>query len=216
MVNSSRDEDIIKNLGLVHSIARRFIGRGVDYDDLYQAGCIGLIKAVDNFDKERGFSFSTYAVPVIMGEIKRIFRDGGAIKVSRAIKEKSVYVQSVREKFKAKEKREPTITELAEITNTSIEELSQILNILLPVMSLSADFDNEYDIPIDDGDNVFDRITVRQAISGLSKNEILLIRYRYFEGKTQVESAKLLGISQVQVSRREKAVLEKLKIKLSA
>lgn len=216
MVNSSRDEDIIKNLGLVHSIARRFIGRGVDYDDLCQAGCIGLIKAVDNFDKERGYSFSTYAVPVIMGEIKRIFRDGGAIKVSRAIKEKSIYVQSVREKFKAKEKREPTITELAEITNTSIEELSQILNILLPVMSLSADFDNEYDIPIDDSDNVFDRITVRQAISGLSKNEILLIRYRYFEGKTQVESAKLLGISQVQVSRREKAVLEKLKIKLSA
>lgn len=219
MVENSRDRQICDNLGLVHSIAHRFLGRGVDYEDLFQAGCIGLIKAVDNFDKERGFALSTYAVPVIMGEIKRLFRDGGAIKVSRALKEKSLYVQGVREKFKEKEEREPTVSELSSLTDIPSEELAEILNVLTPIMSLSIDTEDgssELDIPVDDSDRMFDRISVRQALSTLSKQELLLVKYRFYEGKTQVETACLLGISQVQVSRREKALLEKLKTKLSA
>ena len=99
MVKDSRNQMIEDNIGLVHSIAKRFVGRGVDYEDLFQTGCIGLIKAVDHFDESKGFRFSTYAVPVIMGEIKRIFRDGGAIKVSRALKEKSMKAQLLRERF---------------------------------------------------------------------------------------------------------------------
>ena len=99
MVTLTREEKIENNIGLVHSIAARFKGRGVDYEDLFKNGCVGLIKAVDNFDESKGFAFSTYAVPVIMGEIKRIFRDGGAIKVSRALKEKAIKAQSVRDKF---------------------------------------------------------------------------------------------------------------------
>ncbi len=108
---TDRDKMIENNIGLVHSIANRFKGRGVDYDDLFQSGCVGLIKAVDNFDESRGFAFSTYAVPVIMGEIKRIFRDGGAVKVSRSLKEKAIKAQSLREKFINDKMREPTVTE---------------------------------------------------------------------------------------------------------
>lgn len=115
MVKQNRDDMIVSNIPLVHSIANRFRGRGVEYDDLYQSGCVGLIKAVDKFDVSRGFSFSTYAVPVIMGEIKRLFRDGGAIKVSRTLKENSIKVQSLREKFKQKELREPTLSELSKL-----------------------------------------------------------------------------------------------------
>ena len=102
MVIDDRDKKITENIGLVHSIANRFRNRGADYDDLFQAGCVGLIKAVDNFDESKGFAFSTYAVPVIMGEIKRIFRDGGAIKISRSLKEKSIKVQAIRDKFLSK------------------------------------------------------------------------------------------------------------------
>lgn len=205
------------NIGLVHSIAKRFKGRGEDYDDLYQAGCVGLIKAVDNFDKSKGFLFSTYAVPVIMGEIRRLFRDGGAVKVSRSLKEKSIKVQAVREKFIKKEFREPTISELSELCGIETEELSEVLNIINPVVSLSCtteDGDETIDIPVDDTDKLFDRLSVHHAIRDLSNDELLLIKYRFYEGKTQCESAKLLGISQVQVSRREKQLLAKLRTRL--
>lgn len=219
MVNSERDKMVMDNIGLVHSIANRFRGRGAEYDDLFQAGCVGLIKAVDNFDADKGFAFSTYAVPVIMGEIKRIFRDGGPIKVSRSLKEKSIYVQSVRDRFIRKELREPTITELADICNINVDELSEILNIINPVVSLSLyteDGDEEMDIPVDESDRLFDRLSIEQVVSNLDAREQLLIRYRFFEGKTQCETAKLLGISQVQVSRKEKSILLKLREKLIA
>lgn len=205
------------NIGLVHSIAKRFKGRGEDYDDLYQAGCVGLIKAVDNFDESKGFLFSTYAVPVIMGEIRRLFRDGGAVKVSRSLKEKSIKVQAVREKFIKKELREPTVSELSELCGIETEELSEVLNIINPVVSLSCtteDGDETIDIPVDDTDKLFDRLSVYHAIRDLSNDELLLIKYRFYEGKTQCESAKLLGISQVQVSRREKQLLAKLRTRL--
>ena len=205
------------NIGLVHSIAKRFKGRGEDYDDLYQAGCVGLIKAVDNFDESKGFLFSTYAVPVIMGEIRRLFRDGGAVKVSRSLKEKSIKVQAIREKFIKKEFREPTISELSELSGIETEELSEVLNVINPVVSLSCtteDGDETIDIPVDDTDKLFDRLSVHHAIKDLSNDELLLIKYRFYEGKTQCESAKLLGISQVQVSRREKQLLAKLRTRL--
>lgn len=205
------------NIGLVHSIAKRFKGRGEDYDDLYQAGCVGLIKAVDNFDESKGFLFSTYAVPVIMGEIRRLFRDGGAVKVSRSLKEKSIKVQAIREKFIKKELREPTVSELSELCGIETEELSEVLNVINPVVSLSCtteDGDETIDIPVDDTDKLFDRLSVHHAIRDLSNDELLLIKYRFYEGKTQCESAKLLGISQVQVSRREKQLLAKLKTRL--
>ena len=205
------------NIGLVHSIAKRFKGRGEDYDDLYQAGCVGLIKAVDNFDESKGFLFSTYAVPVIMGEIRRLFRDGGAVKVSRSLKEKSIKVQAIREKFVKKELREPTVSELSELCGIETEELSEVLNVINPVVSLSCtteDGDETIDIPVDDTDQLFDRLSVHQAIRDLSNDELLLIKYRFYEGKTQCETAKLLGISQVQVSRREKQLLAKLRTRL--
>lgn len=217
MVKDKRDEQIENNLGLVHSLANRFKGRGVEYDDLFQAGCVGLIKAVDNFDEEKGFAFSTYAVPVIMGEIKRIFRDGGAIKVSRSLKEKSIKVQGIRDKFTKKHLREPTVSELSELSGLAIDELSEVLNILSPVVSLSSygeDSDEEIDIPVDESDKLFDKIAVNQVLAKLSSRDRSIIKYRFFDGKTQCETAKLLGISQVQVSRKEKAILLSLKEKL--
>lgn len=217
MVTDNREEMITNNLGLVHSIANRFRSRGADYDDLFQAGCVGLIKAVDRFDADKGYQFSTYAVPVIMGEIKRIFRDGGPIKVSRSLKEKSIRVQSFRERFLRENIREPTLSELAALTDEDVNDLSEILNILNPIVSLSAytdEGDEEMDIPFNDEDRLFDRISVHQVVDRLSQKEQLLVKHRFYEGKTQVETAKLMGISQVQVSRREKAIIQKLREEL--
>ncbi len=217
MILENRDEMIVDNLGLVHSIAHRFTGRGADYEDLFQAGCIGLIKAVDNFDASKGFAFSTYAVPVIMGEIKRIFRDGGPIKISRSLKEKSIKVQGVRDRFISENLREPTISEISEICGMEVYEMAEILNILSPVVSLSyitEDGDEEMDIPIDESDKLFDRLSVMQLVDKLSNKEKYLIELRFYQGKTQCETAKKMGISQVQVSRLEKSILKKLREKM--
>ncbi len=214
MVSLTREEKIEKNIGLVHSIAARFKGRGVDYEDLFQNGCVGLIKAVDNFDESKGFAFSTYAVPVIMGEIKRIFRDGGAIKVSRSLKEKAIKAQSVRDKFIKSNLREPTVGELAQLLEVSAEETAEILNVITPMVSLDSfgeDGESTIDIPIDESDRLFDRISVSQLLSHLSPEEQVLIDCRYYKGCTQAATAERLGISQVQVSRREKAILKKLR-----
>ena len=214
MVVDEREQQIINNLGLVHTIANRFRSRGADYDDLFQAGCIGLIKAVDNFDSEKGFQFSTYAVPVIIGEIKRIFRDGGPIKISRSLKEKAVRVQYLREKYLKDNNREPTMSELSELSGIETGELSEVINAVNPVVSLNMsneDGDEEYDIPYDNYEDVFDRIVIKELTSRLSEKEKSIIQLRYFEGKTQMQTAKALNISQVQVSRREKAILTKLR-----
>lgn len=219
MVIDDRDKKITDNIGLVHSIANRFRNRGADYDDLFQAGCVGLIKAVDNFDESKGFAFSTYAVPVIMGEIKRIFRDGGAIKISRSLKEKSIKVQAMRDKFLSKNLREPTVSELAALSGYDVEELSEILNIINPVVSinmLTEEGSEEIDIPVDDSDKMFDRLSLEQVMTTLTETERLLIEYRFYQGKTQCETAKILNISQVQVSRKEKAILLKMRNKLDS
>ncbi len=214
MVKELRNKMIEDNIGLVHSIAKRFVGRGVDYEDLFQTGCIGLIKAVDNFDESKGFRFSTYAVPVIMGEIRRIFRDGGAIKVSRALKEKSVKAQMLRERFAKKELREPTVSELSDMLGCDIDETAEILNVINPMLSLNSfgeDGSENLDVPFDDREELFDRISLSQVIEKLSAEERFIIDSRYFKGKTQSETAEKLGVSQVQISRKEKEILKKLR-----
>lgn len=214
MVTTSRDEMITNNIGLVHSVANRFRGRGAEYDDLFQSGCVGLIKAADNFDESKGFAFSTYAVPVIMGEIRRIFRDGGAIKVSRSLKEKAIKAQSFREKFVKKELREPTVSELSEMLDCTAEETAEVLNVITPMISLNSfgeDGESTIDIPIDESDNLFDRLSILQLMKYLSNTEKSIVDMRYYKGYTQAKTASVLGISQVQVSRKEKSILIKLR-----
>lgn len=214
MVMSKRDKMITDNIGLVHSVANRFRGRGADYDDLFQSGCVGLVKAVDNFDESKGFAFSTYAVPVIMGEIRRIFRDGGAIKVSRTLKEKAIKAQSIRDKFIRQELREPTVSEMAQLLECEKEEVAEILNVITPMVSLnSAGEDGELtiDIPIDESDDLFNKLSVHQLMTHLDDTEKSIVDMRYFKGYTQSKTAKLLGVSQVQISRKEKAILLKLR-----
>ena len=214
MVDTEREEKISENLGLVHSIANRFRGRGVDYEDLFKNGCVGMIKAVDNFDESKGFAFSTYAVPVIMGEIKRIFRDGGAIKVSRALKDKAIKAQAIREKFMARELREPTVSELSNLLDTTPEETAEILNVISPMLSLNSggdDGDECIDVPVDESEQLFDRLSVSQLMSHLNDTERQIIDMRYYKGLTQSTVAKALGVSQVQISRKEKSILKKLR-----
>lgn len=214
MVTSDRDKMITDNIGLVHAVANRFRGRGADYDDLFQSGCVGLVKAVDNFDESKGFAFSTYAVPVIMGEIRRIFRDGGAIKVSRTLKEKAIKAQSIRDKFIRRELREPTVSEMAQLMDCEEEEVAEILNVITPMVSLnSAGEDGELtiDIPVDESDELFNKLSVDQLMTHLDDTEKSLVDMRYFKGYTQSKTAELLGVSQVQISRKEKAILLKLR-----
>lgn len=217
---SVRDIKIEENLGLVHSCARRFTGRGVDYEDLVQAGCIGLIKAVDNFDDERGFSFSTYAVPVILGEIKRIFRDDGTVKVSRIIKDRGRKISYIKEEFSRIYGHEPTVGDISSILGISEEETAQAINASLPVFSLTpaedGDSRGEFDVPTESYDaEIADKIALRQIMEQLEDRDKKLIEYRYFKGLNQTKTAELLNMNQVWVSRREKAILLIMKKKLA-
>lgn len=214
----TRDQMIIDNLGLVGSCASRFIGKGVDYEDLYSAGCIGLIRAADGFDESLGFAFSTYAVPSILGEIRRIFRDGGAVKVSRTLKEKARLLTAEKERMEKENGIEPTVSQLAKKMRLSVEETAQLLCVSMPVMSLTADDDEskQIDIPGDDEYTpIDDRLSVRQVIAALPEKDRKLIELRFFNGFTQTQTAKVLGISQVQVSRREKIILSDMRRKLT-
>ena len=214
----SRDEMIRSNLGLVHSCAHKLSGRGAEYDDLFQAGCIGLIKAVDGFDESRGFTFSTYAVPVILGEIKRIFRDGGSVKVSRSLKEKGRKINYEREVFIKKNGREPTVSELSSLLSMDEAETAQAINASMPVISLTADEDDsssEFDIPTEAPDeSISTSVALDQILSNLDERDKKLIMLRYYSGLTQTVIAKQLGMTQVQVSRREKAILKMMRGKL--
>lgn len=209
-----------ENLGLVHLCANRFRGRGIEYDDLYGAGCIGLIKAAKAFDTDRGVKFSTYAVPVILGEIKRLFRDGGTIKVSRSTKELSMKITRLRERFMIKESREPTISELCELSGEDPEAVVEALNVAMPPMSLTGNDDEDgggqIDVPVAAPDEeITDRLSLDQALCTLEPTDRQLIFLRYYQSKTQVQTAKALGMTQVQVSRREKKILAKMKEQLT-
>lgn len=217
----TRDEFIAANIPLVHSLANRFRGRGIEYEELFSAGSLGLVKACDNFDESRGLCFSTYAVPVILGEIKRLFRDGGAVKLSRSLKELSLRVLKAREEF-SKRGKEPTISELAEYLGVSREEIAEAIQASAPPLSLTA-FDNdsenengaELDLPVVSAESsLIDKLALRQCLEKLPKDDRTLIILRYFRSKTQAETGELMGLSQVQVSRREKKILESLRVQL--
>lgn len=216
---TEREELIQSNLGLVHSCAHRFTGRGAEYDDLFQAGCLGLLKAADGFDKTRGFVFSTYAVPVILGEIKRVFRDGGSVKVSRAIKEKARAVRIQKEKFVEENGCEPTVAELAVCMGLSVCETSELLLASQPVASLTFDGDDkdeQLDIPVDgEEEKITEKLSLDACLNELCDGDRKIIQLRYFESKTQTVVANELGMSQVQVSRREKKILKEIREKMT-
>ena len=216
----SREESTLPedNLGLVHLCANRFRGRGIEYDDLYGAGCIGLVKASKAFDEERGVKFSTYAVPVILGEIKRLFRDGGTVKVSRSLKELSLKISRIGQEFAHREGREPTVEELAVLTDADPEDIVEALNAAQPALSLTLGDDedgSQADLPVEPPDEeITDRLALGQVLSELAPEDRRLIYLRYFKGMTQTVAAAELGMTQVQVSRREKKLLTFMRSRL--
>lgn len=217
---TDKEQFVEDNLGLVHSCANRFRNRGVEYDDLFQAGCVGLLKAIDGFDESLGFVFSTYAVPAILGEIKRIFRDGGTVKVSRRMKEKAAEMRLEKEKLTDIMGREPTIQELAEFTETDYCTVSELLLVSQPVLSLTSQDegfeDKQMDIPTEGEEiKLENKICLEECIEALSDNDRKIIDLRYFKSKTQSVVAKELGMSQVQVSRREKRILKEIREKMT-
>lgn len=207
----SREEFIQQNLGLVHACAGRFRSRGIEYDDLYAAGCVGLIKAYDGFDWQRGVCFSTYAVPVILGEIRKLFRDGGTVKVSRSMKELGIKASAVREKLLKELGGEPTVAQIAQHLHAETEQVAMALRAGLPAISLTPAADeeaHELDIPVESPEEeLTDRISLQEVMQRLSVEEQTLIRLRYFCGRTQSETAKMLHTTQVQISRRERKLL---------
>ena len=216
----TRDRLIQENTGLVHACARRFARRGAEYEDLFQVGCVGLIKAADNFDETRGVRFSTYAVPAIMGEIKRIFRDEGAIKVSRSLRELGIKISFETEAFQKREGRSPTVSELAEILGIDAGDIAEAVGAIAPPVSLTMLNDEneavEAAIEVEAHDeHVADILSLRQVFSELPGKDKRLIVLRFFRGYTQTRTAEELGMTQVQVSRREKAIISELRTKLA-
>lgn len=211
----SREEFISNNLGLVHSLCKRFVGKGIEYDDLYQAGCIGLVKAYDAFDDERGICFSTYAVPVILGEIRRLFRDGGSVKVSRSIKELSLKINRYRQMFEQKNGYEPSVSQLAEMMEVTAEDITEAICASQPTVSLTYEGEDgitEADLPVDSSeDEISDKLLLDGVLNKLSETERKIIKYRYYEYLTQSKTAELMNMTQVQVSRSEKKILYKLR-----
>ena len=215
----SRDEFIENNLGLVHACANRFRGRGIEYDDLYSAGWMGLVKAYDAFDEERGVQFSTYAVPVILGEIKKLFRDGGTVKVSRSLKELGMRVQAAREHHMKLCGTEPTLSQLAEELDEPVENITLAIQAAQPAMSLTPDNtedgDRQLDIPVDSPEEALaERISLEEVLRALPEQDQQLIRLRFYGNKTQSETAKVLHTTQVQISRRERRILSLLRRRL--
>ena len=209
-----------KNLGLVRLCANRFRGKGLEYEDLYAAGCVGLIKAADGFDPGRGLQFSTYAVPVILGEIRRLFRESGSIRIGRKIRDLSLKIARIREMYFAQHGEEPTVSMLADMLAVTDEEITQAILAAMPVTSLTVREDDgnaleQLDIPTESfEESLPERISLQQALVGLKEEDQLLIRLRYREDKTQAQTAELLGTSQVQISRREKKILLHLRQQL--
>lgn len=224
-------EDMTKiiedNSRLVWSIVRRFNGRGYDIEDLYQIGSIGLIKAIQRFDTSFEVRLSTYAVPYILGEIKRFIRDDGPIKISRSIKELNIKIIELQKEYLNKYGKEITLEQLAKELKTSKEDIAMALDSARPVNSIedSQYRDNKTDKTIslidqlssgkDEENEITNRITIKKLISELKDNEKKVILLRYYKGKTQMQVAKILGITQVQVSRIERKVLDNMKRKLT-
>lgn len=210
-----------ENSGLIWSVARRFIGRGTESDDLYQLGCLGFLKAVEGFDLEYGTQFSTYAVPKIAGEIRRFLRDDGAVKVSRTIKEQAVTIRSARNHLATVLGREPTITEISRQTGLTPEEIALAENATAATESIQqesgeAGFSLENILTdTESEERMVERIALTQAITRLPERESMVIKLRYFHGLTQERVAKVMQVSQVQVSRIEKKAIGHLRELLS-
>ena len=209
-----------ENSGLIWSVARRFFGRGVEPDDLYQLGCLGFIKAVKGFDFAFGTQFSTYAVPKIAGEIRRFLRDDGAIKVSRSLREQAAMVFTARERLKNALGREPALSELSEETGLSAEEIAQCELAVAAPDSLQRETGDGLTLEGALGgespeEGLIERIALREAVDRLPEREKMTILLRFFKGLTQEQAARLLGVSQVQVSRLERRAIEKLRLALS-
>ncbi len=206
-----------ENMGLVHMAARRFMGRGTEYDDLVQIGSIGLIKAVKRFDCTKNLALSTYAVPVILGELKRYFRDTGSIKISRSVKETAAKCMRASEELAKKLGREATVSEIAAECKISSETVSEALETLQPMLSFDEKLDTdgtasfESLIGTDPVEQMTESIALKEALSDLSAKERTLVANRFMLAKTQTETAKCMGISQVQVSRMEKNIIAKLR-----
>lgn len=213
-----RDAFIEQNLGLAHSCAGRFRNRGMDYDDLYSAACMGLIKAYDNFDESRGVCFSTYAVPVILGEIKKLFRDGGTVKVGRSLKELGMRIYAAREHTLKVCGTEPTLSELAEELDEPVENITLAIQAAQPAISLTPETDGDekqIDIPVESPEEALaEKISLAEVIEALPEQDRQLIRLRFYANRTQTETAKALHTTQVQISRRERKLLILLRSRL--
>ncbi len=206
-----QDRLVTENIGLVHACARRYMGRGIDYDDLYQSGCEGLVKAAAGYDGSRSVKFSTYAVPAILGEIRRLFRDGGSVRVCRSLRDLGLKIHRAETEFRNSEGRDPTVSELAQRLGVEPESIAEAIEASRPVLSLTAERDGEEfdeDVPSESFDETLvDIVALREAIASLERTDREIIRMRYFVGRTQAYVAKTLGMTQVQVSRRERKII---------
>lgn len=213
---SACEQAVIENNGLIWSVVRRYYGRGVEPDDLYQLGCLGFLKAVQGFDFSYGTCFSTYAVPKIAGEIRRFLRDDGTIKVSRSIREQAQVLCSTRERMRQQLGRDPHLSELSEATGFAVEEIAQIECASKPPESLQQETAEGMTLESVLGteapeERFIEEIALREAIDALEDKERMTILLRYFKGLTQAQAARVLGVSQVQISRLERRSLEKLR-----
>lgn len=208
---------VVENSGLIWSVARRYFGRGVDPDDLYQLGCVGFLKAVRGFDLGFGTMFSTYAVPKIAGEIRRFLRDDGSVKVSRTLKEQAAAVKAARQRLTGDLRREPTLRELSAETGLTPEEIAAAETATASTESIQRETGEDgftlEDVLTNEGEEerMIERIALREAIGKLPEREQMVVNLRYFHGLTQERVARILGVSQVQISRLEKRALGRLR-----
>ena len=217
---AATEEVLRQNSGLIWAVVRRYYGRGVESEDLYQLGCLGFLKAVRGFDAEYGTQFSTYAVPKIAGEIRRYLRDSGSIKVGRSIRERSFVIYAARDRLRFELGRKPTVSELSEATGLSVEDIAATeLATAVPDSLQQENADGlTLESTLADGeteDGMVEKIALRAAISHLPEQEAQTILLRFFRGMTQQQCAKVLGVSQVQVSRLEKRAIERLRREMS-
>lgn len=217
---NERDKIVEDNLALVHACCKRFRNRGIEYEELFSAGCVGLVKAVNNFNPDLKLQLSTYAVPVILGEIKRLFRDGGTVKVSRSLKELSLKINRETQVFQDKFGRSPTVSELSKNLCVPEEKVADAINASRYPISLTNsgedDENRQIDLPTDDiMDKLTEKLALSEVINLLSNDDKKIIELRYFKFQTQSETAKVLNMTQVQVSRREKKILTFMREKLS-
>lgn len=220
---SAKEKLLEGNFPLIKSIIRNYQNKGVDYDDLYQIGCVGFLKAINNFDQSFGVKFSTYAVPMIAGEIKRFLRDDGSIKVSRAIKTLWLKIRTYLEEIKKLGQETPSVEELAKKFEVDVADIVYAMDASKSLISLNAQLDESNSnsqsvldkVVVDDKhDQLLDKILLKEAITALPEREKKILLLRYFRGKTQSEVAEMMNVSQVQISRIESKIIDKLKSKV--